>query len=74
MDYALAKNADAFVIGDCSYDIMQKAKSIGLTLVDAGHFPTENPVVSVFADIIMENFNNIKVLCSETHKDCIEFV
>ena len=74
MDYAIAKNADAFVIGDCSYDIMQKAQSLGLTLVDAGHFPTENPIAEVFANKIKEKFNDIDVLCSQTHKDCIEFV
>lgn len=74
MDYAIAKNADAFVIGDCSYDIMQKAQSLGLTLVDAGHFPTENPIAEVFANKIKEKFNDIDVLCSQTHEDCIEFV
>lgn len=74
MDYALAKDADAFVIGDCSYDLMQKAQSLGLTLVDAGHFPTENPVVKVFAQKVSEKFKDIQVLCSKTHKDCIEFV
>lgn len=74
MDYAIAKNADAFVIGDCSYDIMQKAQSLGLTLVDAGHFPTENPIAEVFANKIKEKFNDIEVLCSQTHKDCIEFI
>ena len=31
MDSALAKGADAFVIGDCSYDLMQRAQSLGLT-------------------------------------------
>lgn len=74
MDFAKEKDAHAFVIGDCSYDIMQRAQSIGLTLVDAGHFPTENPVTKVFADIIKQDFKDIKVYCSEKHIDCIEFV
>ena len=74
MDYAIAKGADAFVIGDCSYDIMQRAQALGLTLVDAGHFPTENPMVPVFAARIGERFPAVEAVCSQTHRDCIEFI
>ena len=74
MDFALAKGAQAFVIGDCSYDIMQRAESLGLTLVDAGHFPTENPIVTVFATLIQANFPSIEAIISQVHRDCIQFV
>ena len=73
MDNALAKGADAFVIGDCSYDIMQRAQALGLTLVDAGHFPTENPVVPVFAARVAQ-FVGVEAVCSQTHCDCIQFI
>ena len=73
MDSALAKGADAFVIGDCSYDIMQRAQALGLTLVDAGHFPTENPVVPVFAARVAQ-FAGVEAVCSQTHCDCIQFI
>ena len=74
MGYALKKDADAFVIGDCSYDLMQRAQSLGLTLVDAGHFPTENPMTAVFAAWTREKFPQLDVVCSETHRDCVEFL
>ena len=74
MDYALAKGAEAFVIGDCSYDLMQRAQSLGLTLADAGHFPTENPVAAVFADQISAAFPQVCAVVSERHTDCIQFV
>ncbi len=74
MDSALSKGADAFVIGDCSYDIMQRAQALGLTLVDAGHFPTENPMVPVFAERIGTQFPEVAAVCSQTHRDCIEFI
>ena len=74
MDFALEKGAQAFVIGDCSYDIMQRAQSLGLTLVDAGHFPTENPVAAVFAERIGEAFPALDTQVSAVHKDCIQFV
>lgn len=74
MDNAKAKGADAFVIGDCSYDLMQRAQSIGLTLVDAGHFPTENPIAAVFAEQIVGAFPQLRTMVSERHADCIQFV
>lgn len=74
MDFAIAKGADAFVIGDCSYDLMQRAQTLGLTLADAGHFPTENPVTAVFAEQIGGAFPALRVSVSERHADCIQFV
>lgn len=74
MDCAKAKGADAFVIGDCSYDLMQRAQSIGLTLVDAGHFPTENPVAAVFAEQVGAAFPQVRTAVSARHADCIQFV
>lgn len=74
MDDAKAKGADAFVIGDCSYDLMQRAQSIGLTLVDAGHFPTENPIAAVFAEQLVGAFPQLRTMVSERHVDCIQFV
>lgn len=74
MDDAIAKGADAFVIGDCSYDLMQRAQSLGLTLVDAGHFPTENPIAAVFAEKIVGAFPKVRTMVSERHADCIQFV
>lgn len=74
MDAAVAKGADAFVIGDCSYDLMQRAQSIGLTLVDAGHFPTENPMTAVFVNRILAAFPQLTVQSSAKHADVIEFV
>lgn len=73
MDYAAAKGADTFVIGDCSYDLMMKAHDIGLNLLDAGHFPTENPVAHGFRDLIAAQFPELDITVSQLHCDCIRF-
>lgn len=73
MDYAVAKGADTFVIGDCSYDLMMKAHDIGLNLLDAGHFPTENPVAHGFRDLIAAQFPELDITVSRLHCDCISF-
>lgn len=72
-DYAVAKGADTFVIGDCSYDLMMKAHDIGLNLLDAGHFPTENPVAHGFRDLIAAQFPELDITVSQQHCDCIHF-
>lgn len=73
MDAAVAKGADTFVIGDCSYDLMMRAHDIGLNLLDAGHFPTENPVARGFRDLIAEQFPELNIVVSQLHGDCIRF-
>lgn len=73
MDYAVSKGADTFVIGDCSYDLMQRAHDIGLNLLDAGHFPTENPIACGFRDLIAESLPEVKAEVSRVHRDVITF-
>lgn len=74
MDYAIEKGADAFVVGECTYDLMQKAQSLGLTLVDAGHFATENPIVPVLVQKLQDAFLTTQVQPSALHGDCILYV
>ena len=73
MDFAVNKGADTFVIGDCSYDLMCRARDIGLNLLDAGHFPTENPVARGFRDLIAAQMPDLNVQVSDRHCDCISF-
>ena len=49
---ALAAGADTLVVGDAGYHDMRDALTLGINLVDAGHFPTENPVCEKLARLI----------------------
>lgn len=64
---------DAFVTADCKYNSFASAKALGLTLIDAGHFETENPVCSLLAEKIQAAFPEVQVLLSKNHSDCIKF-
>ena len=64
---------DTFVTADVKYNQFWDAKELGINLIDAGHFHTENPVVSVLASRIREAFPEIQVKISETHRACINF-
>lgn len=46
---AAAAGADVLVTGDVKYHEALEAAAVGLTLVDAGHFATERPVVEALA-------------------------
>lgn len=64
---------DCLVTADCKYNAFADAKDLGLTLIDAGHFQTENPVCAYLAQKLREKFPDIEVFESERHSDCIKF-
>ena len=70
---AFAAGCDTFVTADVKYNQFWDAHDLGLNIVDAGHFATENPVISVVAEKIAAQFPEIEVKISETHGDCIKF-
>ena len=70
---AVRAGCDTFVTADIRYNNFWDAKDLGLTLIDAGHFHTENPVVTVLAEKIAAAFPEIEVKISETHSDCMKF-
>ena len=70
---ALDAGCDTFVTADVKYNQFWDAKDLGLNLIDAGHFATENPVVNVLAEKLQEKFPEIQVKISKTHADCMKF-
>ncbi len=70
---ALAAGCDTFVTSDIKYNQFWDAQDLGLNLIDAGHFHTENPVVAVLAEKIAAAFPDVEVKISETHRDCVKY-
>lgn len=70
---AIAAGCDTFVTSDIGYNNFWDAKELGLNIIDAGHFYTENPVIAVLAAKISAQFPEIEVKISETHVDCVKF-
>ena len=73
MEEVLAAGCDTFVTADIKYNQFWDAKDLGLNLIDAGHFHTENPVVAVLAEKIAAAFPETEVKISETHTDCMKY-
>ena len=70
---AYRAGCDTFVTADVKYNQFWDAKDLGMTIIDAGHFYTENPVVPVLAHKIQAAFPEIRVVISKTHTDCAKF-
>ena len=73
MHEALEAGCDTFVTADVRYNQFWDAHDLGLNLIDAGHFYTENPVTRVLADTLKRAFPDISVKISETHTDCMKY-
>ena len=70
---ALAAGCDTFVTSDIKYNQFWDAHDLGLSLIDAGHFCTENPATACLAEKIAATFPEVEVKISETHRDCMKF-
>ncbi len=70
---AMDAGCDTFVTADVKYNQFWDARDLGMNLIDAGHFHTENPVVEVLAGKLREAFPEIQVEISKTHGDCMKF-
>lgn len=66
---AIAQGCDAFVTADVKYDVFLEAKAQGMTLLDAGHFPTENVVCVPLANRLAKEFPQLHVQVSQTHRE-----
>ena len=64
---------DTFVTADVRYNQFWDAAELGINLIDAGHFCTENPVVAVLAEKLQAQFPQVTVKISENHVDCMKF-
>ena len=66
---ALAQGCDTFVTADLKYNQFLDARALGLNLLDAGHFPTENVVCAPLAARLAKAFPETEVLLSQVHRE-----
>ena len=71
---ALEKGCDTFVTADVKYDQYLEARALGLTLMDAGHFPTEHVVVAPLTQFLKKSFPELEVTVSAVHREVYEGV
>ena len=64
---APALGCDTVLTGEVKYNQWLDAKALGINVVDADHFCTENVVVPVLADLLHEGFPELEVRISRCH-------
>lgn len=74
MTDALAHGCDTFVTSDVKYDGFLDAKALGLNLIDAGHYPTENVVCPVLRDWLLDAFPALEVSISKVHQEVFSYL
>ena len=70
---AYEMGCDTYVTSDLKYDHFLLAKELGLNLIDADHFCTENVVVPVLRDKLKEKWEELEVEVSAVHGQTIKF-
>lgn len=69
MGDALIQGCDTFITSDVKYNSFLDARTSGMNLIDAGHFPTEDVIVPVLRDWLAERFPSVSVLISQRHHE-----
>ena len=65
---------DVLVTSDVKYDVFLDAEALGISLIDAGHFSTENVVLPIMKEIIQTGFPDVSVQLSKTHKEVFSYL
>lgn len=66
---ALAKGCDTFVTADVKYNFYLEAKQLGINLMDAGHYATENTVCAPMVEYLSEKFPGVTAILSSAHTE-----
>jgi dinuclear metal center YbgI/SA1388 family protein len=74
LEDVIAQGCDTFVTSDLKYNQFLDAKALGLNLLDAGHFPTENVVCGPMVQWLSEAFPKVEVRLSEVHREVYKSV
>ncbi len=61
MKDALLAGADLYLTGTISYNMMADAAELGLGIIEAGHFHTEQPVLDFFEELLRRWDNSLKI-------------
>ena len=71
---AVAKGAQALITGDVKHDVFLEAKRQGITLIDAGHFATENVVLPLLSRQLLLARPELSVRIARTSVDILSYL
>ena len=72
-DAAIQAGCDTFVTSDLTYHTFLDAEGKGINLIDAGHFPTEDPVCAKLISYLTARFPELAITKSDSHREVIQY-
>ena len=73
LDLSLKIGVDAYITGDIKHDQWITARNSGITLIDAGHFHTENIIISKLKDILSKEFTDVVFEIANENVDPVNY-
>lgn len=70
---AVNAGCDTYITADVKYNCFLDAKELGINLIDADHFCTENVVIPVIADKLSRRFPDVRFVTSKLHTQTVKF-
>ena len=70
---AASLGCDTFVTADLKYHDFQCAAALGINLIDAGHFPTEDVICPVLQRYLSGEFPDLQIRKSTRHHEVIQY-
>ena len=64
---------DTLVTADVKHNQMLDAAHIGINVIDAGHFATEDVVCPYLENLISDNFGDLEIRIAEADSDCTQY-
>lgn len=73
LEDAYRHGCDTYVTADIKYHQFLRAQELGINLIDADHFCTENPVMYYLRDKLSDKFPELEFVVTEKHEAIISF-
>lgn len=70
---AWQQGCDTYLTADLKYHDFRLAEELGINLIDADHYYTENPVMEMLKQKLAANFPELEVSVSKKHSQIIHF-
>lgn len=74
LENAILQDADVFITGDIKYHNAQYANEIGIALIDATHFGSENIVVELLGNIFSKKLDDVEIFLDHKAKNPIQIL
>ncbi|MCH5208957.1 MAG: Nif3-like dinuclear metal center hexameric protein [Oscillospiraceae bacterium] len=71
---AAENGCEAIITGDIKHNFWVEADYLGIALIDAGHYQTENAAKSILAEMISEKFTALCVIVSENECNPCDYI